>query len=208
MMSLPCAACGARADALHETARPTAQAPDRIGPGRLIAIVGPSGAGKDTLIDFVKAASRGNDSIVFPQRIVTRDATSSEDNRAISAEDFDEAATNGEFAFHWQAHGLQYALPRSIRDDVQAGRTVVVNVSRTIIAPMRKTYLNVTVVLVTAPADVLAARLAGRDRTSDGDIAHRMSRSVAPVIPDETIQNIGSAEHHGRELCDIVYSHR
>lgn len=178
----------------------------KIGPGRLVVVVGPSGAGKDTLIDFVKAACRGDGSIVFPRRIATRKSSSSEDNRYISATDFDKGVVNAEFAFHWQAHGLQYALPSSITDDVQAGRTVVVNVSRTVIARMREAYQNVTVVLVTAPADVLVRRLARRARVSDGDIAHRMNRTVEPVIPDETIQNVGPWGHHSRELLDIVYS--
>src|ERR1700752_630812 len=124
---------------------------EKIGPGRLVLVVEPSGAGKDTLIGYVRAACNGDSGIVFPKRIVTREASSSEDNDCISATEFDAAASNGRFSLHWQAHGLQYALPGSIRDDIRADRTVVVNISRTVVAPLRDAYENVVVVLVTAP---------------------------------------------------------
>ena len=39
----------------------------------------------------------------------------------------------GDFAFWWEAHGLKYALPAAIDDDIRAGRTVVCNVSRGIV---------------------------------------------------------------------------
>ena len=44
------------------------------------------------------------------------------------------------------------------------------NVSRTVIAAARAAYADVVVVLITAPAEVLAGRIAARARDSDGSI--------------------------------------
>jgi ribose 1,5-bisphosphokinase len=177
-----------------------------IGPGRLILVVGPSGAGKDTLIGLAQAACADDSSIVFPRRVVTREASSFEDNEQVSLDAFREALARGDFAMHWEAHGHCYALPRAIDDDIRAGRIVIANVSRTVIEAMRRAYADVTVVSVTAPPEVLAERLATRARSSDGRVADRLRRVVddAVAAPDVTIINVGDVEHHARELVRII----
>lgn len=177
-----------------------------IGPGKLVLVVGPSGAGKDTLLRFARAACADDEKIVFPRRVITREASASEDNEEVSAGAFQDALLRDQFAIHWEAHGHCYALPRAIDDEIRAGRTVVANVSRTVIAAMRRGYADVMVVSVTAPPNVLAARLAMRGRGSDGRIEHRLHRSVedAAAAPDVTIVNISSAEYHARQFVRTI----
>lgn len=178
--------------------------------GRLVLVVGPSGAGKDTLIGLAQAACAGNSGVVFPRRIVTREASAHEPNLRLSPAEFDEALARGDFALHWDAHGLRYALPRSIADDLAAGRTVVANVSRTVIDAARARFAranaDVVVALVTAPAEVLAARLALRQRASDGRLDERLGRSatLAEISPDVTISNTGRAEDHAGDLLAVI----
>ena len=181
-----------------------------IGPGRFILVVGPSGAGKDTLIGLAGAACAGEGNVVFPRRVVTREASAFEDNEQIGLEAFRQASTRGDFAVHWEAHGHCYALPRAIDDDIRAGRTVVANVSRTVVDAIRRAYADVTVVSITAPSDILAERLAARSRSSDGQIEYRLSRAVADVAtgPDVTIANVGSVEDHARELVQVIKGDR
>lgn len=178
----------------------------RIGPGRVVLVVGPSGAGKDTLIGLVRAACADDDKFVFPRRVVTREASHFEDNEQLSGEAFRQALAHGEFAVHWQAHGHGYALRRAIEDAVRADRTVVANISRTVVEAMRRGYANVVVVSITAPKEVLEQRLAARARRSDGEIGQRLQRTVdeAATAPDVTIVNVGLAEDHARELMRIV----
>jgi ribose 1,5-bisphosphokinase len=177
-----------------------------IGPGRLVLVVGPSGAGKDTLLGLAKAACAEDPGIVFPRRVITRQASASEDNEEVSDGTFQEALSRGDFAMHWEAHGHRYALSRAIDDDIRAGRTVVANVSRTVIAKMRRAYADVVVVSITAPPNVLAERIALRARGSDGRLDQRLNRTVedASAAPDITIVNVSSAEYHARQFVRIV----
>ncbi|CAN5134736.1 phosphonate metabolism protein/1,5-bisphosphokinase (PRPP-forming) PhnN [soil metagenome] len=177
---------------------------DLIGPGRLILVTGPSGAGKDTLIGLAQAACAGDGQVAFPQRVVTRDASANENNEAVSDTVFGQMLAHGDFAFQWEAHGLRYGLPVSIVEDIRAGRAVVVNVSRTIIESARRSYANVTAVSVTAPPDVLEQRIAARARSSDGRIADRLRRAVVSAKPDIVIANVGSADVHAAELLNII----
>ena len=182
----------------------TARNPAGVGPGRLILVVGPSGAGKDTLLGIAKAACAEDCAIVFPRRVVTREASSSEDNEQLSPEAFREGLARGDFAIHWEAHGHCYALPHSVEDDVRAGRTVVANVSRMVVHALRLAYADVVVVSITAPPQVLAARLAMRARHSDGRIESRLQRAVDDAAADVTILNVGRAEDHARRLLRVI----
>jgi len=180
-----------------------------IGPGRLILVVGPSGAGKDTLLGIARATCADDGDIVFARRAVTREASSFEDNAQLSDEEFRSALERGEFAMHWEAHGHRYGLPRAIDDEIRAGRTVVANVSRTVIEATRQAYAQVVVVAITAPADVLAQRLAMRARTSDGALQDRLTRKIADdAAADKVIVNVGTAEFHARQLVQIIRGRR
>jgi len=177
-----------------------------IGPGRLILVVGPSGAGKDTLLGLAKAACAGDDNVVFPRRAVTREASPFEENEQLSLDAFRQARSQGDFAVHWEAHGHCYALSRALDDDIRAGRTVVANVSRAVVEAIRRAYADVVVISITVPPEILSQRLAARARSSDGRLADRLGRVVgdAASVPDVTITNVGSAEHHARELVRII----
>jgi ribose 1,5-bisphosphokinase len=175
------------------------------GPGRLVLVIGPSGAGKDTLINLARAECADRADIVFPRRVVTRSASVFEDNEEMSATAFRQALADGRFALHWEAHGHFYALPRTIGDDIRSGRAVVVNVSRGVIAAMRQRYENVIVVAITAPPDVLAARLAARKRGSDIDVGERLQRVIDEEgPPDFTLVNVGDAQAHAAVLTRII----
>ena len=181
-----------------------AYSPDAIGPGRLILVVGPSGAGKDTLLGLAKSACVDDAFIVFPRRVVTREASVSEDNAQLAPGEFREALARGDFAMHWEAHGHSYGLPRAIDDDIRAGRSVVVNASRTVIDAARHAYANVTVIQITAPPEVLAERIMMRARSSDGKAEQRLARAVDAATPDVTILNVGRPEDHARRLVRAI----
>jgi ribose 1,5-bisphosphokinase len=157
------------------------------------------------LIGRAKTACAADVSIVFPRRVVTRESSAFEDNEQVSLEAFRQALARDQFAIHWEAHGHCYGLSRAIDGDIRAGRTVVANVSRTVVDAVREAYANVTVVSITAPPEVLAERLAARARSSDGQIERRIRRAAdVASAPDVTINNAGNVQDHARELVRII----
>jgi ribose 1,5-bisphosphokinase len=179
----------------------------RIGPGALVVVVGPSGAGKDTLLAMAHALCADDPRIAFPRRIVTRPPSDAENHDSVSPFEFDAAVGQGAYAFWWEAHGLKYALSVAIEAELRAGKTVVCNVSRGVVSQLRARYQSVIAVLVTAPKDVLLARLAARGRESEGDVAERVDRAapaIAELEPDIVIENIGDPRAGATRLAEVL----
>jgi phosphonate metabolism protein PhnN/1,5-bisphosphokinase (PRPP-forming) len=164
--------------------------------GRLVLVVGPSGAGKDTLIAAAAAALANRPLYDFPKRQITRASDAGgEDHIAVSPAEFAAHRDSGGYALHWVAHGLSYGIPASIDAAIATGVTVVVNTSRTIIEAARARYPSLRIIFVTAPIDVLARRIAARGRESADDVATRLGRAgiIAPSGSDVVeLHNDGS----------------
>ncbi|WP_410823459.1 phosphonate metabolism protein/1,5-bisphosphokinase (PRPP-forming) PhnN [Methylobacterium oryzisoli] len=162
-------------------------------PGGFVLVVGPSGAGKDTLIRLARAALADEPRYVFPARLVTRPPSAHEENEELCEAAFAQGEATGGFALSWRAHGLGYALSAETLALARAGRVVVANVSRRAVAEGGARLPAVTVVAVTAPPELLSRRLAARGRPEDGDLAARLARE-APMQADLTILNDGAPE--------------
>lgn len=160
--------------------------------GRIFAIVGPSGVGKDTLMAAVRAVRPG---LMLARRVITRpEAAGGEPFEGVSAEEFAHRADKGDFALEWQAHGLRYGIPASVRDALAKGCDVLVNLSRAALPEAARAFPGLIVVHVTARPEVLAQRLAERGRESGEEIARRLSRTVPPLpaaLPVIEIDNSG-----------------
>jgi ribose 1,5-bisphosphokinase len=183
----------------------SASGDERRGPGCLVLVVGPSGAGKDTLISIAADRLRAQDRIVFGRRIVTREADNSEDHDSLTPEAFDAARARGEFVLAWRAHGHGYGVPREATRRLKAGDTLIFNVSRAVVDAARSQFARVRVVYVTAPPDILESRLKARGR--DDDIASRLKRSEE--IPprrnaDLVIENIGDRDANAELLVEFL----
>lgn len=140
---------------------------------RLIAVVGPSGAGKDTLMAMACAA-RPN--LCAARRVITRPSEAGgEDFEGVTEQEFARRRDAGDFALHWRAHGLGYGIPQ---DQLRGADLVLFNASRAALPQALAQFPALTVLLVTAPAGVLAARLAGRGRETADDQARRLQRAA------------------------------
>jgi ribose 1,5-bisphosphokinase len=145
----------------------------------LVVVVGPSGAGKDTLMERARAALGGDDRFRFVRREITRPADAGgEAHTEVTPAAFAARRATGGYALAWEAHGLGYGIPADVADDLAAGHVVVANISRASIAAAAEKFPTL-VLEITAPAEVLAARLAARGRETADDIAARLKREVA-----------------------------
>jgi ribose 1,5-bisphosphokinase len=175
--------------------------------GVFIAVVGPSGAGKDTIIGYAREKLGNEGGVEFVRRVVTRPSDSScEDHDTLADAAFDEADKHGAFALSWSAHGLKYGLPASVDKTIANGRVAIANLSRGALPALRERYANVAVVEITATHDVLAKRLSARGRESRGEVMARLART-APVDSSAdvlTIDNSGAREEAGERFLAIV----
>lgn len=153
------------------------------GPGVLVLVAGPSGAGKDTLIGAARAQFHGDERFAFPQRVVTRASDVSEQVREVSLTAFEEIEGRGGFLLAWRAHGLAYGVPVEARDHLTDGRVVVVNVSRRIISAAFSVWPSSHAVYVHVAQDILQARLQRRGRETAEQIGARLSRAEAAAGP-------------------------
>lgn len=158
----------------------------------IFAVVGPSGAGKDTLI---RGALAARPDLRLVRRVITRPTEAGgEDFEGVAPEDFARRETQGDFALTWQAHGLAYGIPKI---QVLVPGDVIFNGSRAALPLALQVFPDLRVILVTAPDRILAARLAERGRETAADIRDRLSRA-AFAMPDgiafQTVVNDATPE--------------
>ena len=158
----------------------------------LILVAGPSGAGKDSIIDACRPLLASDARIYFARRVVTRDAQSPGE-LLVSVPSFERLKAEGSLAFDWTAHGLMYGLPREELLPHGMVQVIIANVSRTVIPAICAQYPGY-VVFINASDSHIRARLQLRDREKSNDIEKRLSRKV--LLPEEvpmtTIQNDGT----------------
>jgi ribose 1,5-bisphosphokinase len=166
--------------------------------GSLVYVMGPSGAGKDSVLGRARALLAADAPVVFAHRYITRPADSGGENHvAVTRAEFAMRRAHGLFAYHWHAHGNDYAVGREIHDWRAAGLTVVVSGSRDHFLRTGGLDSQARPVLITAPAERLRQRLAGRGRESAIEATERLERADAYEIGDPrlvTIVNDGALD--------------
>jgi ribose 1,5-bisphosphokinase len=159
--------------------------------GSLVYVMGPSGAGKDSVLARARALLPPDAPVVFAHRYITRPAdTGGENHVAVTRAEFAMRRAHGLFAYHWHAHGNDYAVGREIHNWRAAGLTVVVSGSRDHFLRTGGLDSQARPVLITAPAERLRQRLAGRGRETASEAAERLERAEAYDIDDPRLVTI------------------
>ena len=144
----------------------------------VIGVVGPSGVGKDSLM---MALAEADPSLTLLRRVITRaPEAGGEDYDAVSEAEFQRRVDAGDFALHWDAHGLRYGVPARIEALRDGSSGVLVNFSRSMLLRAQEVFGDLIVLSVTAAPEVLAQRLAARGRE---DVATRLKRLAQAAKP-------------------------
>lgn len=145
-------------------------------PGRLIYLMGPSGAGKDSLIDAARQPLSALGCEVV-RRVITRSAESvGEEAQEVTVEEFERRVAGGDFALFWRANGLGYGIPVQIDTWLAQGRNVLINGSRGHLPQARERYPDLVPIVLMADTEVLRRRLLRRGRESLPEIERRLQR--------------------------------
>ena len=192
--------------------------------GTLFLMVGPSGVGKDTLLEGAQDRLGEFSFFRFCRRYITRDPDAGgEDYITVSPTEFRELQEKKFFFHHWDAHGLRYGIPINVLEDLHAGRHVIVNVSRKELEHLSHLWEETVVLSVTASPATVLKRLKARDRESEADIQARALREVKlpplgcrvltirnDASPEEGVETlvralIGTAgQHFTAQAADLV----
>lgn len=177
--------------------------------GHLFYLMGPSGAGKDSLLLAAREPLQARGCRVA-RRVITRSAEATgEDAQPVSTAEFEELRRSGAFALDWQANGLRYGIPRQIDDWLAAGEDVLVNGSRGYLSEARKRYPQLQAVLLTVSLPVLRERLLARGREPLEEIEARLARneqfrSAAEQEEALLLDNSGALEHTVQRLLQLI----
>jgi len=180
-------------------------------PGIFVCLVGPSGAGKDTLLRLVREKLAGEPGFNFPRRTVTRPPSAHEDHAELSEDAYAKGLSDGRFTLAWRAHGLGYAIGHEVLPALAAGDVVICNVSRDAVAEARRNFPRIAVVLVTAPDTELALRLAARGRETSAGIDERLARNrgvFEQCVADFVVDNSGPLPAAAERLVEILQALR
>ncbi|MEH6737502.1 MAG: phosphonate metabolism protein/1,5-bisphosphokinase (PRPP-forming) PhnN [Sulfitobacter sp.] len=174
--------------------------------GRFVAVVGPSGVGKDSVM---QAMADRDPRIVLARRVITRPSNAgNEEFDGVTVVEFQSLKDAGAFMLSWEAHGLHYAIPIAAKTHLKDGRDVLANLSRAVLIRAQDRFARFDVINLTADRDVLAARLTARGRETETQIAGRLERATARLpngIEATHLDNSGPLEQTVRAALDCLY---
>lgn len=174
--------------------------------GQLIYVMGPSGAGKDSLLGF--ARERIGARAIFAHRYITRPVSADENHIALTIDEFAARSERGLFALQWGSHGLHYGIGIEIDAWLARGMTVVISGSREHAPVALSRYPEMHFVYIDASHAVLAARLAQRGRETAAQIEERLARRPVFALPHHAslarIDNSGLLAEAGQRLLDKI----
>lgn len=176
--------------------------------GRLFFFVGPSGAGKDALLQWVQARIPHGGELIFARRTITRPAQPGDAHEGVDHSTFWRLAAAGQFSMIWEVEGVCYGVRRDIEAELKSGRDIVVNGSREYVPKLQQLFPQAQVIWLEADEALLQERLIARGRESGPALLRRISRASQFSAPEShqviRIDNSGQLETAGHRILQIL----
>lgn len=184
------------------------EAPNLSMRGTIFVVVGPSGAGKDSIIDYSRNALAGHKSYHFAQRYITRPTEACGENHLeVTPTQFLQMKKDKQFSVYWEAHGLQYGIPSTVEKHLKQQSLVIVNGSRSALPKFREKFPRLKVILINVEKDILAQRLKARGRESTEEIKLRLNREaykIGSAYDVIKLDNSGKLSDAGERFLSIL----
>ena len=177
------------------------------GANKLYYVVGASGVGKDSLLNYARKQIDGKHRIIFAHRYITRAVDGSENYISLTPEEFTERKEASFFALNWDSHGNFYGIGKEIDYWMDSGFKVVVNGSREYLPEAKKRYPDLVVIIIEASPETIRQRLLVRGREDAIEIDKRMNRSKSITLQNESaiiITNDGTINEAGDKLSETI----
>lgn len=176
---------------------------------RLIYTVGPSGAGKDSLLAWLRARLPAQAPVHLARRTVSRPMQpGGETHESVDAGEFEALRARNAFVFDWQANALRYGVREQELLPLQYGAWVLVNGSRAHLPQAAQKFPGLTVLHITASPETLRKRLLSRGRETPDMVEARIARATELAWPMGTeaieISNDGTLDEAGAQLQDAL----
>lgn len=162
----------------------------------MIVVSGPSGTGKSTIVNGVRARTDARFSVSATTRAPRDGEVDGVDYRFVSTEAFQRMLDEGDLLEWAEYSGYLYGTPRSeVLYLVAAGHDVVLDIENEGAKQIRASYPEALLIFI-RPPDLaeLRHRLEGRGDTSQEDMAKRLAvadeqMSEAPIFYDHIVMN-------------------
>jgi len=175
---------------------------------KIYYIIGSSGAGKDSIMNYAKEKLGQEMPVLFAHRYITRPASDPTENHIfLSEEEFAKRIKGQVFAMHWFSHGYYYGIGVEINAWLDQGFNVIINGSREYWPIAISLFPAMQTLMIEVKPDILRERLIKRGRESLEDIEKRMARNQkigSDQIPCTRIWNNSSLEESGDEFIRII----
>ena len=186
--------------------------------GLLVIISGPSGVGKDTIIEALRARHPDADYeyvVTCTTRARRRGEVEGRDYHFLSETDFQDLRSRGELLEWAEVHGNWYGTPRSgVRRGLAVGRTVILKIDVQGAAAVKGAVPEALLIFLVPPSlEALFSRLRSRATETADELEVRQRNAAIELARQDdydyvVVNETGQVEATARRIEEIIASER